>query len=129
MGLSFMLCPAVPSAIAGAPGPAISGEGKWDCDALNKKEQIFHTHSTSLCNAEEQVCVYTWFCSWGRPFTLIPQFWGVFVYCLCEQWHKLPRFSSTWCSSACRLALGQNKYITVLSVTSIHPAMLTATEM
>lgn len=97
--------------------------------ALKQNEQLFHTWSVSLSSAEEQVQVNTLICSRGRPFILIPQFAWVPVHWLC---HSLPGSCSTSCSSTCRLCAGQNKYITFSnqnSITSVHPAVLIATEM
>lgn len=51
VGLSFTLFNAMPSAIASAPGPAVSEkENRGSCD-LNKNEQMFHAWSASSYNA------------------------------------------------------------------------------
>lgn len=51
MGLSFMLLHAVPSTIASAPGPGVSGKGNRDFHALNENEQMFRTRPASPYNA------------------------------------------------------------------------------
>lgn len=57
-----------------ALGPAVSGKANRGSDALKQNEQLFHTWSDSLCNAEEQV--NTLLCSRGKPFILTHSFSG-----------------------------------------------------
>lgn len=40
-----------------ALGPAVSGKANRGSDALKQNEQLFHTWSDSLCNAEERYLV------------------------------------------------------------------------
>ena len=49
-GLCFMLLHAMTNTIASAPGPAVSGKGNRDSDALNENEQMFHSQFASLYN-------------------------------------------------------------------------------
>lgn len=51
MSMPLMLLHAMPSTIASAVGPGVSGEGKRDSGALNENEHAFHTWSASLYNA------------------------------------------------------------------------------
>lgn len=50
-GLSLVPLHAMPSTVASAPGPGVSGKGNGNSDALSENEQMFHTQSASLCNA------------------------------------------------------------------------------